>query len=238
MRAAVTEAACRGTEQGLEDLSGHSPSQNRCINLAFLKKPWKETLLGCVSFTPILAFLQCWVLHRRLANSRALLGDSGSGNSSRPWGVFVQSVSLPPFLWYMNYFGSFPAVSGDKWWQWEPIFNLHCSGCMLCSCLLSAWLSGKGFRHLPAAPPAHGRHCHSCLCPAELSLHPLHLGMHHRHPPGSSQRLPQHPVPPRYLFRCGLSLPFVVSLSSSSSGGDLSGFPLFQWMMGRGGLGK
>lgn len=203
VRAAVTEG---GQNRASSMWVATAPAQNCHVNLAFY-------------------FFYSWATGR-------------NGNSSRPRGVFIQSVSLTPFPWYINYFGSSPAVPGDNWWQWEPVFNLHCSGCTLCSCrLLSARLSGKGSRHLPAAPPgrllpAQGRHSHSCLCPSELSLHPLHLWRHHRHPPGSSQRLPS--ILWLRVVSLGVASPMLllsVCLLPAQAEVILSNFPLFQWMV-------
>lgn len=105
--------------------------------------------------------------------------QAGTGTVAGPE-VCLYSRSRFLFPWYINYFGSFPAVSGDKWWQWEPIFNLHCSGCMLCSCrLLSAQLSGKGFRHLPAAPSVR-------LLPCTWKAQPLVPASFRAQPPCSA----------------------------------------------------
>lgn len=80
--------------------------------------------------------------------------------------------------------------------------------------VLSAWLSGKGFRQSPCCSPCvpHGRHSHSCLCPPKLSLHPLHLWMPHRLGADSPREFPEvppamlwHPLVPSYLLGCGLS---------------------------------
>lgn len=233
----MTEAPCRGTEQGLEHVSGHSPSQNCQVNLAFLKKPLRVIFRMCL--TLILAFLQCSVLHRRLANSRALLG--WNGNSSRPRGVFIQSVSLPScdILTTLEVSQLFQGINDGSGSPYLT-FAVQAARFVVVVFYLPGY-RGKAsdislLLPLSACCRAHGRHSLSCLCPSELTLHPLHLWMH---PPGTSQRLPQHPLAPSCFLRCGLSRTFVVTLSSSSSSrADLSSFPLFQRMIGTGGLGK
>lgn len=249
MGAAVTEAACRGAKWGIEHVRGHSPSQNRHVNLASLKKLlWVTFRMFHCNSCPPAALSPAQEADKQQGPLSWVAG--GSGNSSRPRGVFIQSVSLPPFPWYINCFRSFPAVSGDKWWQWEPIFNLHCSGCTLCGChLLSARLSGRGFSHLPAAPPLLLLPCTwKAQPPVPVSFRaqpPSSAFMDapqaasHREFPETPPARPWHSLAPSYLLRWGLPLAFVVSLfSSSSSRGDLSGFTLSQWMMDRGGLGK
>lgn len=75
------------------------PLWNLRINAVSPKKPPVSHLWSHDSLIPALpaAFNQS-SCSRRLSNSRPLRRQAVNGNSSRPRGVFIQSVSLPPLL--------------------------------------------------------------------------------------------------------------------------------------------
>lgn len=193
-------------------------------------------------FTLILAFLQCSVLHRSLANSRALLGDRREREQQQAprcvctVGLASSSRDILTTSEVSQLFQGINDGSGSPYLT----FTAQAACFVVVVFYLPSYL-GKAsdislLLPLSACCRAHGRHSHSCLPPSELSLRALHLWMHHRLEAAPPREFPEappatpwHPLAPSYLLRCGLSLAFVVSLfSSSSSRADLSRFPLFQ----------